>query len=124
MKTTACFVAFGALFAASPCAVGQVVEEDVISIPRLVALCESCHGPRGRSQRPDVPSLAGQPVDSVVESMNAFYFKERHCPGTRPDSEAPEQSPELDMCNISGSLSQTEKVALAEHFAAQPPCED
>lgn len=124
MKTTACCLILAALLAPSPRAVGQAVEEDVISIPSLVELCESCHGPKGRSQRSDVPSLAGQPVDSMVDSMNAFWFRERHCPETRPDPEAPVDGPVLDMCNISGSLSQTEKVALAEHFAAQPPCED
>lgn len=124
MNTTARCLALGVLLVASPGAIGQDADDDVISIPRLVELCESCHGPRGRSERPDVPSLAGQAVDTLLEAMNAFYFMKRHCPETAPDSEAPTEADSFNMCDISASLSQTEKVALAEHFAAQAPCPD
>lgn len=123
MKTKSIVAVAGVLLNCQP-ALGQEVEPDVISIPKLLELCETCHGAKGVSERSDVPSLAGQSVDSIMQSMNAFYFEERHCPEVEARSETRAESPSLNMCNISGSLSQTEKMALAEHFAAQPEVED
>lgn len=101
-------------------ALAQGATEDVISVPKLVTVCESCHGPGGVSRREDVPSLAGQSVDAILDSLDAFYFHRRHCPETSPGDGDEASAATLDMCNISASLSQVEKVALAEHFSVQP----
>jgi cytochrome c553 len=37
----------------------------------LAATCANCHGTTGRTQGP-VPSLAGQPKQSLVDKMNEF----------------------------------------------------
>ena len=102
-----------------PCISAQDTEDDLIRVPELVRECESCHGPRGVSNQDDIPTLAGQPADDILDSLAQFYFYERHCPTTKYRHGDHENPPDLNMCNISSALSQAEKMALAEHFAAQ-----
>lgn len=102
-------------------ALGQDGDEYVISVSALVEMCESCHGRGGVSRRNDVPTLAGQPVDAILDSLDAFYFRQRHCPETSPGEGDAASGVRLDMCNISASLSRVEKVAVAEYFSAQTP---
>lgn len=121
MKATSAFLLWGLFLYFPLLAWGQGLGEDVISVPKLVRLCESCHGPSGVSDRDDVPSLAGQSVDSIMQSLEAFYFRQRHCPEVSPSHGDSAAQARLDMCNISASLSQVEKMALAEHFSARTP---
>ena len=113
-----------ALFAAGiGAAVGQepaAADRDVL--PLLIKLCESCHGPGGVSTDADIPSLAGQSADRIRESMEAFYFYERHCP-TTTDRHGEREGAPLNMCSIASTLSDEEVDALAAHFAAQAPGE-
>jgi cytochrome c553 len=68
--TTVCAVtlqlAIGLPAAAAP--TGSPVEQ------RLIA-CLSCHGEDGRSKKPDVPSLGGQPAPYTL--IQLFMFRER-----------------------------------------------
>ncbi len=117
MSARTVWLAVGLVTSVSWSTWAQDANEDIILIPKLVRLCESCHGLRGESARTDAPSLAGQSVDSIMQSLDAFRFRQRHCPEVHADSEDAGAGPVYDMCNISGSLSQLEKLALAEHFA-------
>ena len=36
-------------------------QQSVQLSPANLALCAACHGPQGRSNNPEIPSLAGQP---------------------------------------------------------------
>ena len=68
--------------------------------------CMACHGPRGISQMPDTPSLAGQP-DGFLQ-WQLVYFRS----GTR---KSPLMQP------MAASLTDNDIRDLAAFFAAQPP---
>jgi cytochrome c553 len=89
-------------------------------LPSLISECESCHGPGGVSDQPDIPSLAGKSVKHIQESIDQFYFYERHCPTTTYRHGEHESSPPMNMCSIASGLSDEEVLALAEYFSAQP----
>lgn len=90
-------------------------------LPALIAECESCHGPGGVSDQPDIPSLAGKSVGYIQESIDQFYFYERHCPTTTYRHGEHEYSPPMNMCSIASGLSDEEVLALGEYFSAQAP---
>ena len=75
-------------------------------IPRKAGACVVCHGPSGNSVNPTVPSLAGQPQQSIA--MQLFMFRE----GNRKD---PEMSP------AAANLTNAELNDLAAYFSAQAP---
>jgi len=85
-------------------------------LPALIKQCEGCHGPDGRSNRDDVPSLAGIAVEKVKEAMARFYYYERHCPTITPRSADSTQGDSTSMCNIASTLSDSEVRALAQYF--------
>src|SRR5690349_14521676 len=58
---------------ACPCATGA----DALSYDEKLAACLSCHGEKGVSETPEVPSLAAQPMDFTV--IQLFLFRQ----GTR-----------------------------------------
>lgn len=68
--------------------------------------CIDCHGPGGNSVNPAVPSLAGQPQQSIV--MQLFMFRA----GNRKD---PEMSP------AAVNLTNADLNDLAAYFSAQAP---
>ena len=72
-------------------------------------VCAACHGNDGNSTNPAVPSLAGQPAQSIATQL--FQFRE----GNRKD---PQMSP------MAANLSNADMNNLAEYFAglkAAPP---
>lgn len=86
----------------------------------LVGLCEGCHGPGGRSQREDVPSLAGRPADELFEEIEKFYFYERWCPDV-PVDEGDNSKGHMSMCDVVNQMNKPEAEALARHFEAVDP---
>ena len=68
-------------------------------------LCAACHGQAGNSTNPVIPSLAGQPAQSIT--MQLFQFRE----GNRKD---PLMTP------MAANLSNAEMNQLAEYFSKQP----
>lgn len=66
--------------------------------------CAACHGPGGNSANPAVPSLAGQPAQSI--SMQLFQFRE----GNRKD---PQMTP------LAAKLTNAEMNELAAYFSRQ-----
>ena len=69
------------------------------------AVCESCHGIKGRSTMPDTPSLAGQPKQFITTQL--VMFRE----GNRKDA---------IMSPIAAPLSNAEISELGSYFSAQP----
>lgn len=67
-------------------------------------VCSSCHGPRGNSSNPDVPSLAGQVAPYLEKQLAAFKAQRRH--GV--------------MSGVASGLSAAEAHALATYFSQQP----
>src|SRR5882762_5522575 len=70
------------------------------------ALCAACHGPRGNSANPAVPSLAGQPKQFITTQL--VMFRE----GNRKD---PLMSP------IAATLGNAEINDFGTYFTAQAP---
>ncbi len=85
----------------------------------LVALCETCHGPGGVSDRPDVPTLAGQNADQLFAEIERFYFYERRCPSVPMDDEDAARG-HMSMCDVTSRINKQEAEALAAYFQAQP----
>jgi len=75
-------------------------------VPQKAQACIVCHGPDGNSADPAMPSLAGQPAQSI--SMQLFLFRQ----GDRKD---PQMSP------MAASLSNPDMNELAAYFARQRP---
>jgi cytochrome c553 len=73
--------------------------------------CVACHGANGRSQMPDVPSLAGQPADFITVQMILFREGLRQVPA---------------MTAFAANLPDRDIEDLAAHFASLPhgPAED
>ena len=69
-------------------------------------ICAACHGPGGNSTQPAMPSLAGQPAQSI--SMQLFQFRE----GNRKD---PQMTP------VAKTLTNAEMNELAAYFSKQKP---
>lgn len=51
---------------------------------QLAEPCAQCHGANGRSQMPDIPSLAGQPADFITIQMILFREGLRQVPAMLP----------------------------------------
>jgi cytochrome c553 len=71
-----------------------------------VALCQSCHGARGISTTPDIPSLAGEP-DAFIQYQLVFFRS-----GARKNA---------IMSPIAESLSDDDVRTLAAYYASLPP---
>lgn len=95
-----------ALVAAALVAATPVVAQDARRGAELAAPCAHCHGANGRSQMPNIPSLAGQPADFVTVQM--ILLRE----GIR---EAPAMSP------FAANLPDRDIEDLAAYFASLPP---
>lgn len=82
------------------------------------AVCEGCHGAKGLSQNPLVPTLAGQPYTLIEDNLLAFRGGYRACaPGRHEGS--PSAVLAQTMCTTVSGLSDAEISALASYFEAQ-----
>jgi cytochrome c553 len=86
----------------------------------LVQLCETCHGEGGRSDRADVPALAGREADELFAEIERFYFYERLCPDVPMDGDEPARG-HMSMCDVVNQMSKQEGMALARYFESQAP---
>jgi len=96
-----------------------VSQEDV---KPLVAVCESCHGPGGHSERDDVPVLAGKPAKEILDALEQFYYYERHCPRVEYQNKKGETVAQ-SMCDITNALTKPEADALGSYFEASATVE-
>ena len=69
-------------------------------------LCAACHGPEGRSQNPEIPSLAGQPRLFIENQLVLIREGLRDVP---------------PMKGLLEGLKDQDLVALAQYFSAQKP---
>lgn len=70
------------------------------------SVCRHCHGPGGNSALPEVPNLAGQNADYLLEQMNKFVQ------GTRKSSDF--------MTGMIRALTPDERVDIALFLSRQP----
>ena len=73
---------------------------------QMAAPCEACHGAEGRSAKPDVPSLAGQPKQFITTQL--VMFRE----GNRKNAVMSPMAEPLNNADIN---------ELGSYFAAQSP---
>lgn len=74
-------------------------------IEHLLPLCTSCHGESGVSSNPEIPSLAGQHEDYLLQSIKGY--------------QSPQSVSEV-MRGMVGALDENEVRLLANYFASQP----
>ena len=74
-----------------------------------VGVCGTCHGPRGISQQPKYPRLAGQNANYLAAQLKAFHAQ------TRGDPDAIGY-----MWGMAGNLEDSTIDALAQYYASQP----
>lgn len=84
----------------------------------LVTECEACHGKGGKSTNQSIPSLAGKSAESILQSVEQFYFYERHCPNAKTDGDGP-KSGARNMCDVADRLTKQEVLAIGEYFESQ-----
>lgn len=84
---------------------GAVVSASARTLDERAAECAACHGERGSSSAPGVPSIAGQPQFFLMNQL--ILMRE----GVRPVAA---------MADVLKGLKDEEAVALAERFAAIP----
>ncbi|MCG8487818.1 MAG: cytochrome c [Chromatiales bacterium] len=73
--------------------------------PLVVQPCLSCHGPRGQSQSPAIPSIAGLPRDYLLKVLAAYRYGGRF--GTIMD-------------RIVGAYDKSQLETMADYFSRQP----
>ena len=100
--TAAALTAAAAFFVAS----GQHARAaDMAAAEQKAAVCAACHGDKGNSTMPAIPSIAGQPRQFIATQL--IMFRQ----GNRKD---PQMSP------MAASLSNADINELAAYFSAQP----
>ena len=80
--------------------------------------CEACHGAGGMSAADDIPSVAGMDPTEMQKALAEFYYFERHCTTTTYRYGDLPKTP-LNMCNVATTLSDDDKVAIAEYFSGR-----
>jgi sulfide dehydrogenase cytochrome subunit len=104
-RMAACAVTAALPAALLALAVSPAHAADVISPgARLAATCTACHGTNGATTGNVLPTLAGQPRDALLASMQAFKT------GTRPAT---------IMTQIAKGYTDEQLAQLAAYFAAQ-----
>ena len=74
--------------------------------PETLAACAACHGPNGNAPVEQFPSIAGQPRVFLENTLVLIREGLREVPAMQP---------------VMAGMGDDEIVALAKHFAAQPP---
>ncbi|MDE0421706.1 MAG: sulfide dehydrogenase [Gammaproteobacteria bacterium] len=76
--------------------------------------CDQCHGPSGRSEDSQVPSIGGFSEYAIIDLLESFRIGFRQGrPVTLPDGT------DTDMVEISRALSDEEIEAVAAHYARE-----
>jgi cytochrome c553 len=81
---------------------------DIYARQLAIGVCASCHGPRGNSQQPKFPRLAGQQANYLATQLRNFRSQ------TRGDSDAIAY-----MWGMSAELTDDTMEALARYYSSQ-----
>lgn len=98
--TTVASAAAAAVAVAAPAQAADAIPAGA----RLAATCTGCHGTNGATQGTTLPSLAGQPKDTLLAALKDFKSAQR---------------PNTIMTQISKGYTDEQLEALAAYFAAQ-----
>lgn len=93
------------LFAALPVAAAQPAPPP--AQPAQLGLCAACHGEDGFARIPGAPNLAGQPYQYLLQALQEYHDGGRNVAVMRA---------------AVGPLTKADMQALAQWYAAQPPC--
>ncbi len=85
---------------------GAHAQQQPAAAPPLAAMCAACHGPEGRSQNPEVPSLAGQPRIFIENQLVLIREGLREIP---------------QMKGLLDPVKDPDIIALAVYFSALKP---
>ena len=94
-------------FASATAAVTAAAATDIPQLPqgaRLAATCVACHGTNGATQGTTIPALAGQPRQTLADSLRAFKTNARQS---------------TIMTQIARGYSDEQIEQLAAYFSAQ-----
>jgi cytochrome c553 len=112
IRASRAIVVLAATLACSTSSSGAAADTDAAtdSYARQLAIgvCASCHGPRGNSQQPKFPRLAGQSANYLAAQLRNFRGQ------TRGDSDAIAY-----MWGMAAELSDDTIQALAKYYASQ-----
>lgn len=84
-----------------------------------IAQCEDCHGPNGISGHADMPTIAGQSEEFILDTLAAYQVWDRPCVKSAwryGDTSRPVTT----MCAVTEPLTDEDFKAIAAHFAALP----
>jgi sulfide dehydrogenase cytochrome subunit len=95
----------------SPVAAADDVEE-------IVESCAACHGPKGVSSHPEVPTIAGYSEYYMSDSLLAYKEEERPCPETEYLS-GDDKGEKTTMCKVADDLDEDEIEEVAKYYADQ-----
>lgn len=84
----------------------------------VVDVCLGCHGERGVSSNPMVPTLAGQPYTLIEDNLLAFRAGRRSCAPQRDDGSASAVLTKT-MCAAVSDLTDAEIAELANYFESR-----
>lgn len=103
-------LAFAALLPATAGADGEA--------PAITGFCAACHGDAGPSPFIGIPTIHGLPEGVLETALYRFREGMRPCRTTACSQAG--NCPDMNMCDIVGSMSDAELAELAEWYAGQP----
>lgn len=80
----------------------------------LASACDDCHGTGGRSEKPDIPSIAGFSEFAIMDLMQTYRDGLRE--GRRMERA---DGTETDMVEVSRAITDEELEAVALHYAGK-----
>lgn len=87
-------------------------------VPPSALICTACHGDKGPSPFPGIPTIHGLP-EVVIE--NALYDFRGHTRPCRKSACSTQGScPDMDMCMVSEHMSHDDMEVLGQWFASRP----
>lgn len=86
--------------------------------PEITQFCAVCHGREGPSPFIGVPTIHGLPEGVIETALYRFREGMRPCRTTACSAEG--ACPDMDMCQVVGSMSDEALAELAAWYAAQP----
>jgi len=88
-------------------------------IEELTTMCDSCHGPQGASSNSDVPTIGGQSMELIDDTLHSFQIWGRPCIKSLYRF-GDTSRPKTDMCKIAAGLSDEDITALSSHYSELP----